>query len=146
MNRQQRGAALAVTLILLAGLGSLALTAAAAAVAALALAGHQQSAQQAFEAAEAGIAHALSRAAVTRSAGTITVTVHDRDAASPATFESRIEAVESPGALPAGFSVGEHDGAFGARHFYAVADGRAGRGAAVRIEQGFYLVGPGGGS
>lgn len=140
----QRGAALAVTLILLAGLGSLALTAAAAAVAALALAGHQQSAQQAFEAAEAGIAHALSRAALTRSAGAIAEMVHDDDAPSPATFEARIEAVALPGALPAGFSVGEHDGAFSARHYYAVADGRAGRGARVRIEQGFYLVGPGG--
>lgn len=146
MNRTQRGAALAVTMILLAGLGSLAMTAAAAAMAALALAGHQQSAQQAFEAAEAGIAHALSRAAVIRSAGTITETVHDSEAASPATFETHIEAVELPGALPAGFSVGEHDGTFSARHFYAVADGRAGRGTAVRIEQGFYLVGPGGGS
>lgn len=146
MNCRQRGAALAITLILLAGLGSLALTAAAAAVAALALAGHQQSAQQAFEAAEAGVAHALSRAAITRGVGTIAMTVHDGDAASPATFESRIEAVELPGVLPPGFSVGEHEGAFGARHFYAVADGRAGRGAMVRIEQGFYLIGPGGGS
>lgn len=146
MNRTECGAALAVTLVLLAGLGSLALTAAAAAVAALALAGHQQSAQQAFEAAEAGIAHALSRAALNRDAGVIAETVHDGDAPSPATFESRVEAVALPGALPAGFSVGEHGGAFAARHFYAIADGRAGRGARARIEQGFYLVGPGAGS
>lgn len=145
MRRNQQGAALAVTLVLLAGLGSLALTAAAAAVAALALAGHQQSAQQAFEAAEAGIAHALARAALTRGAATIAATAHDADAAVPATFEARIEAVAQPGALPVGFSVGEHDGAFAAQHYFAVADGRAGRGALVRIEQGFYLVVAGGG-
>lgn len=146
MRRAEQGAALAVTLVLLAGLGSLALTAGAAAVAALALAGHQQSAQQAFEAAEAGIAHALARAALTRGEAAIAQTVHDAEAAAPATFEARIEAASRPGTLPAGFSVGEHDGAFSARHYYAVADGRAGRGARVRLEQGFYLVVAGGGS
>jgi len=145
VSRGERGAALAVTLVLLAGLGSLALTAGAAAIAALALAGHQQSARQAFEAAEAGVAHALARTALMRDAGTIAETVHDGDAASPASFEASIEAAEGPGALPAGFSVGEHAGAFAAQHYYVTADGRAGRGVRIRIEQGFYLVTPGDG-
>lgn len=146
MRRGESGAALALTLVLLAGLGSLALTAAAAAVAALALAGHQQSAQQAFEAAEAGIAHALARAAVARDGGTIAETLHDDESPAPATFEVRTEAVALPGALPAGFSVGEHAESYAARHYVAIADGRAGRGVRARIEQGFYLVVPGGSS
>lgn len=143
MRRTQNGAALAVTLILLAGLGALAMTAAAAAVAALALAGHQQSAQQAFEAAEAGIARSLDFAARTRSAGAMVDTPYPDEANAPATFAARIVDAGMPGALPAGFSVGEHASAFTARHYFAIADGSAGRGARVRIEQGFYLVGPG---
>jgi hypothetical protein len=146
MSPTERGAALAVTLILLGGLGSLALTAAAAAVAALAVAGHQQYSQQAFEAAEAGIAHALILAAQSRSGGVIPETPHQADAAWPTAFEARTGAAALPGALPAGFSIGEHGGAFAAQHYFIVATGRAARGAQARIEQGFYLVVPGGGT
>ena len=66
MNCGERGSALVVVLVLLSGLGALALAAAAAAMTALALAGHQQMAQNAFEAAEAGIVNALLAAAETR--------------------------------------------------------------------------------
>lgn len=142
MTGRECGAALAVTLILLTGLGLLALTAAAAAITALALAGHQQSSQRAFEAAEAGIAHALVLAARAQSDGAIAETVHDGDAGSPAIFQARIERAGIPGALPAGFSIGEHSGAFATESFYVVADGRAGRGTRMRLEQGFYLVVP----
>lgn len=143
MRRCQQGAALAVTLILLSGLGALAMTAAAAAVAALALAGHQQSAQQAFEAAEAGIAHSLAYAARARNAGAIPRTPYAEGTDAPVAFEARITAAAMPGALPAGFSAGEHAGAFAARHFFVTSDGHAGRGVQVRLEQGFYLVVPG---
>jgi hypothetical protein len=143
MTRKHRGSALAITLILLAGLGTLALMAVAAAAAALALAGHQQSAQQAFESAEAGIAHALVLAARTRAAGEVEPTDPESDV-EDARFHARIVAAELPGALPAGFSVGEHSAAFAAQHYFIIADGHAARGARVRIEQGFYLVVPGG--
>jgi hypothetical protein len=63
MNRAAAGSALVVVLVLVSGLGALALAAAAASMTALALAGHQQMAQNAFEAAETGIAR-------TRSCGT----------------------------------------------------------------------------
>jgi hypothetical protein len=143
MRRVQDGAALAVTLILLAGLGALAMTAAAAAVAALALAGHQQSARQAFEAAEAGIAHSLAFAARARSEGAIAETPYPDESGAPAAFSARIVNAGAPGPLPAGFSVGEHAAAFSARHYFVTADGSASRGVQVRLEQGFYLVGPG---
>jgi Tfp pilus assembly protein PilX len=143
MRRAENGAALAVTLILLGGFGALALTAATAAVAALALAGHQQSAQQAFEAAEAGIAHSLEFAAQVRSTGVVAETPYPDEAGAATSFQARIVEAGLPGALPAGFSIGEHAGAFSARRFFAIADGNAGRGARARIEQGFYLVAPG---
>ena len=68
MNNAAKGSALVVVLVLMSGLGALALAAAAAAVTALALAGHQQMAQNAFEAAEAGIVAALLAAAEAREA------------------------------------------------------------------------------
>lgn len=139
MSLAQRGAALVVTLVLLGGLGALALTAAAAAVAALALAGHQQFTQQAFEAAEAGVAHALALAAQSRSEGVIGETPYP-DEAGAAFFEARIVRGASRGPLPAGFTIGAQPGAFGADQYFVVSDGFADRGASVRIEQGFYLV------
>ncbi len=145
MKRRARGAALAIVLLLLAGLGTLALTAVAAAAAALALAGHQQSAQQAFEAAEAGVAHALMLATRTRAAGAIEP-FNPEPGADGAQYEARIIAAESPGALPPGFSIGEHAGAFAAEHYFIIADGHSARGARARIEQGFYLVVSGAGS
>ena len=69
MKAASRGSAFVVVLVLLSGLAALALGAAAAAMTALALAGHQQMAQNAFEAAETGIAVALATAAETRDGG-----------------------------------------------------------------------------
>ncbi|MEX1994272.1 MAG: PilX N-terminal domain-containing pilus assembly protein [Steroidobacteraceae bacterium] len=142
MNRASRGSALVVTLLLLSGLGALALAAAAAATVALALSGHQQYAQQAFEAAEAGLAHALAAAAETRGAGTITDTEYPPGIAGHARFHAETRETTEPGALPAGFSIGENSDRFGTRHFYIVADGEAARGARARLEQGFYFVVP----
>lgn len=142
MRHGNRGTALVVTLVLLSGLGALALAAVAAAMTALALAGHQQMSQNAFEAAEAGIVHSLALAAIARSGGTIATTPHPGDVAGHANFHAQTVESVAPGALPEGFSVGENAGSFGARHFFIVADGSSGRGARARLEQGFYLVVP----
>ncbi len=142
MSRPESGTALVVTLVLLSGLGALALAAAAAAMTALALASHQQMAQFAFEAAEAGIVRALAQAAVARREAVLPETAHSADAAYPTTFQTETRAYSGPGALPAGFSVGENADTFAAKHYFIVADGRAGRGTRLRLEQGFYLVVP----
>jgi Tfp pilus assembly protein PilX len=140
--RKDRGVALAVTLILLSGLGALAMAAAAAAAAALSLSGHQQFVQRAFEAAEAGIAESLELAAMTRSSSAIPSSEFPTTGPILAHFEATTTADPAAGTLPVGFSVGENSGTFSARHFFIVSDGRAGRGARVRLEQGFYLVEP----
>lgn len=137
--QRQRGIALAVTLVLLSALGALALAAAAAAAAALALAGHQQFAQIAFQAAEAGIAESLLRAETVGGPGSISPTAYPQSV-ELATYEAVTSAAPQAGALPAGFTIGENAGSFVARHFFIVSDGRSGRNARVRLEQGFYLV------
>ena len=142
MTGRHRGTALVVTLVLLSGLGALALAAAAAAVTALALASHQQLAQDAFEAAEAGIAHALAQAALLRRAATIPQTRHPDEATGVASFQTETFEMTAPGALPAGFSIGENGDTFAARHYFIRSTGHAGRNARARLEQGFYFVVP----
>ncbi|MEX0733783.1 MAG: hypothetical protein WD944_09175 [Steroidobacteraceae bacterium] len=142
MKCTNRGSALVVTLVLLSGLGALALAAAAAAMAALALAGHQQMAQNAFEAAESGIVHALAQASRARRAGANAATIRPDDATAAADFRTETREAIGAGAMPTGFSVGENAGTFTARHFFITADGQSGRGAKVRLEQGFYFVVP----
>jgi hypothetical protein len=137
-----RGSALVVVLVLMSGLGALALAAAAAAMTALALAGHQQMAQNAFEAAESGIVVALLEAAETRDAGSDEATVLAEIATARAAYHTETLEAEGPGVLPPGFSIGENAGTFTARHFFVTADGESGRGARTRLEQGFYLVVP----
>jgi hypothetical protein len=44
--------------------------------------------------------------------------------------------------LPEGFTIGENDGSFAARHFFITADADSGRDTRARLEQGFYLVVP----
>ncbi len=142
MKSRDRGSALVVVLVLLSGLGALALAAAAAAMTALALAGHQQMAQNAFEAAEAGIVHALVQASSMRRPATNSASIQPDDATAAADFLTETREAAGPGALPVGFSVGENTGTFAARHFFITSDGRSGRGARARLEQGFYFVVP----
>jgi hypothetical protein len=127
---------------LLSGLGALALAAAAAAAAALALAGHQHMAQNAFEAAESGITHALAKAAATRTGATLAGSILPDDATAHAEYRTATREAPGSGALPDGFTVGENAHAFAARHYFVTADGESGRGARARLEQGFYLVVP----
>jgi Tfp pilus assembly protein PilX len=137
-----RGSALVVVLVLMSGLGALALAAAAAAMTALALAGHQQMAQNAFEAAESGIVAALLEAADAREGGTDEAAILEEIATARAAYRTETREAAGPGALPPGFSIGENAGTFTARHFFVTADGESGRGARARLEQGFYLVVP----
>ena len=137
-----RGSALVVVLVLLSGLGALALAAAAAAMTALALAGHQQMAQNAFEAAEAGIAIALVAAAQTREGGIANGEVLPDDPTAQAVWRAETREAEGAGILPTGFTLGENAGSFAARHFFITSDAGSGRGARVRLEQGFYVVVP----
>jgi len=141
MRDRSRGAALAVALVLLAGLCALGLAAAAAAVTALALAGYQQAESAALEAAEAGIALAMQ--AATENAGPgMSAMPHAVGGTSSARFESRTTELVGDGALPEGFSVGTTDGAFQSRNFLIVSQGWAVRDVRVKLEQGFYVVAP----
>ena len=140
--RRAQGSALVVVLVLLSGLGALALAAAAAAMTALALAGHQQMAENAFEAAESGIVHALLEATETRRGGSGAATILPDEATARAAYRTETREAAGPGTLPTGFSIGENVGTFTARHFFITADGNSGRGARVRLEQGFYVVVP----
>ena len=139
-----RGSSLIVVLVLMTVLGGLALAAAAAAMTALALAGHQQMAQNAFEAAESGIVTALLTAAETREGGRMEGAVLPDVATASAAWTTATVEAAGAGALPEGFTIGENAGAFAARHFFITSDGRSGRGARARLEQGFYLVVPAG--
>jgi hypothetical protein len=131
-----------VVLVLLSGIGALALAAAAAAMTALALAGHQQMAQNAFEAAESGIVAALVAAQATRAAAIATGDILPGEATAHAGWRTDTREALGVGALPVGFTIGENAGSFGARHFFITADGSSGRGARARLEQGFYVVVP----
>lgn len=142
MSARSRGSALIVVLVLLSGLAALALAAAAAAMTALALAGHQQMAQNAFEAAETGIAVALLTATETREGNTEDGEVLPEDPTAHATWHAQTQEAEGPGVLPPGFTIGENAGSFTARHFFITADASSGRGVRTRLEQGFYLVVP----
>jgi hypothetical protein len=142
MIARARGSALVVVLVLLSGIGALALAAAAAAMTALALAGHQQMAQNAFEAAESGIVDALVTALAARSGSNATGSVLPDEATARAEWRTETREAVGAGALPEGFSIGENAGSFGTRHFFITADGSSGRGARARLEQGFYVVVP----
>src|SRR5262245_40820943 len=137
-----RGSALVVVLVLLSGLGGLALAAAAAAMTALALAGHQQMVQNAFEAAESGIVASLLAATAARDGGTADDAILPDDATAHAAWHAETREAEGAGALPEGFTIGENTNSFASRHYFVTSDGDSGRGARVRLEQGFYLVVP----
>lgn len=137
----QSGVALGIVLLLLLGLALLALAGSAAAVAALAMAGLDEQRALAFEAAEAGISRALRQlatgAAVQMAPATLTPWP---DLAGQATvrIEIREDDLAQDG-LAAGFSLGAGRETFGTRRLTIVSDGRAARGAAVRLEQGIVV-------
>ena len=143
VSAETRGRRSSSSLVLLSGLGALALAAAAAAMTALALAGHQQMAQNAFEAAETGDRRrACSRHRDARRRRRREVSpARDRDGAGRVPHRDPRGA--GPGALPLGLHASARTpGTFAARHFFITADGESGRGARQRLEQGFYFVVP----
>jgi hypothetical protein len=142
MKPECKGAALAVALVLLAGLSALGLAAAAAAVTALALAGHQQGAVIALEAAEAGVAHALLAAGPHPGPAASGPLPHSVGGRTQAQFEARTMELDGNGAFPAGFSIGATDTAFHSQNYQIVSTGQATRNVRVRLEQGFYVVVP----
>lgn len=142
MKAFSKGTALAVVLVLLAGLSALTLAAAAAAITALALTGHQQGAAIAMEAAEAGIAHALRQASEQPGPAVAGPLPHHAGGTTVAHFVTRTIEMTGNGALPAGFSTGEFDTGFGSQHYLISSIGRSTRNAQVSLEQGFYVVVP----
>ena len=142
MKTLSRGSALVIVLVLLSALASLALAAAAAAMTALALAGHQQMAQNAFEAAETAIVAALVVATETREGGNAIGEILPDEPTAFAAWHAETREAEGPGILPPGFTIGENAGSFTARHFFITADASSGRGVRARLEQGFYIVAP----
>ncbi len=142
MSARAQGSALVVVLVLMSGLAALALAAAAAAMTARALAGHQQMAQNAFEAAETGISVALMTATETREGGDDEDDVLPEDPTTAAAWRTETREAEGAGTLPPGFTIGENAGSFRSRHFFITADGSSGRGVRTRLEQGFYIVVP----
>ena len=137
MRKRHGGAALGVVLLLLLGLALLALAGSAAAIAALALAGLDEQHSLAFEAAEAGITRALR---VLSNGGTLPaepLTVAPwPELESDVTMRVAIREHDPTSAgLPVGFSLGNGAAYWGTRRITIISDGRAGRGAAVRLEQ-----------
>ena len=139
-----QGMALAVTMVLLLGLAILALAGSAAAVAALSLAGLDEQASLAFEAAEAGVVRALRAFAAgdaVAAAGAFEPTWPELDPGVTTRVQLRADPGEIGATLAEGFSIGSGV-TFARRHFTLISDGRAGRGTAVRIEQGLAVIAP----
>jgi opacity protein-like surface antigen len=129
--------ALAVVLILLSGLALLAVAGLGGALASVALSGFDEQSALAFEAAEAGVARSL------RSGAAIATAVPAWPALLPDVTTRTEILADPPGgdtAWPEGFSVGAGGEAFVTSHRTIRAEGRARRGAVVRIEQGYFVI------
>lgn len=140
--KRPAGSALAALLILLVAFALLALSALAVSVASLATAGQAAQSAQAQEAAEAAIA------AVLRG---WPAAAQDRppspawpDAPSWITADARVarDPPEAAGAWAFGTSLADDGEGLVARHYTVTATGRARRGAAVTLEQGFSVLEP----
>lgn len=137
MKQPSRGMALAVTLVLLLGLSLLAVAGLASAVASLALSGFEEQSTLAFEAAEAGIAQTIRLGS----------SLPEPVPAWPSLFPEvtiRTEIVPDRAAgdtgWPEGFSIGSGSASFRLDHFTIRSEGRAGRGARVRLDQDMAVV------
>jgi hypothetical protein len=136
LGGRQRGATLIVGLVLLSALTLLATSAMTTATVELVIADNARFRQQAFEAAESGIAIAMpSHASAAAPAQSFAVAFDDGSAAQAAVAFHAVTPVPD-----AAFSMGSNPGMLEARHFEIVSAGRAARGAAARHRQGFYVV------
>jgi hypothetical protein len=139
MNTNSRGVSLVIVLLLMAGVMLLAVSGLGGAIASMAMADLDERAARAFEAAEAGVARTLdSGTAVWPAAAPWPST-------DPAVTVRTVIRHDPPPQAPAwthGFSFGTGGGGFVLHHGSILAEGSAGRGTLVRIEQGFAVVGP----
>jgi Tfp pilus assembly protein PilX len=141
---RQPGAALVVGLLLLLVLTVLAISGMTMATLDLQMAGNHQFEERAFQAAEAGIERAISAGVFKTNAPTVQAAVAVA-AGSEDTLEYTITFAEDHGVTPVprgGYSLGT---GFEAYHFEIASTGSSRRGAESVHEQGFYIVGPGGG-
>jgi type II secretory pathway pseudopilin PulG len=139
MNTRCRGVSLVIVLLLLAGIMLLAVSGLGGAIASMAMADLDERAARAFEAAEAGVSRTLgSGAAVSPAAAPWPST----DPAVTVQTQIRHDPPPQAPASPYGFSLGTGGGGFVLHHGSILAEGSAGRGTLVRIEQGFAIVGP----
>jgi len=141
-RRPEDGVALGVVMLLLLGLALLALAGSGAALAALALAGLDEQHALAFEAAEAGLARSLRLLAEGADAAALAGT----EVTWPGLTDgvtTRVGLREEPPVTtgpPEGFSLGAGEQGYVTQRLVIVSDGRARRGAAVRLEQEVALL------
>ena len=143
-HRRERGAALVIGLILLLVLTILAVSGVVTSTVELREVGDQQEQESAFQAADSAIERAMSGTALSTSADTVVArqpvdAVNDPDGPE-LEFTVRYRG-ESP-IIGGGSSL---TSGLQAYHFEAEASGFAPGGAVSEHEQGFYIVGPGGG-
>jgi type II secretory pathway pseudopilin PulG len=140
--RRAAGQALATLLILLVAFALLALSAMATALAGLAAAGQETEAALAQEAAEAAIAGVLRDWPATRDGHPPAPAWPDLPSAVTASARVQRDPPEAATAWASGMSLGDDGEGLELRHYGVVATGRARRGAAVALEQGFTVVEP----
>jgi type IV pilus assembly protein PilX len=151
---RQRGAALAIGLILLLVLTILAITGMSTATLELRMAGNKQYQERAFEAAEVGIERAMNSGLYNTGVPTLcpgpgcpqgnTVPNTAVDAADRDSFEFEMNFDTNTGATAVpggGYSLGTGLQAY---HFVIESTGESARGAESQNVQSFYIVGPGG--
>ena len=136
------GSALATLLVLLVAFALVALSAMAAAVAALATAGQAAQSALAQEAAEAAIAGVLAGWPAGAAGRPPSPAWPDRPAEVTAQAEVQRDPPEAAQSWAAGTSLGDDGDGLVARHYTVLATGRARRGAAVTLEQGFTVLEP----
>lgn len=149
MRARARGAALVVSLSLLAIVTLLAIAGMNAATLELQMAGNAQAARRALQAADHAIADALTKANydVTAVVATPPTPIDSSNPSDADWFSSVTAADASPGGItnaPSESSIGEGLGALRAYHFNIVATGASSRNAVATATQSFYIIGPGG--
>lgn len=134
-----RGVSLVIVLLLLAGIMLLAVSGLGGALAAISLVNLEERSARAFEAAEAGVIRSLYGGAAVSPA---TAPWPSADPTVTVRTDMRQDPPAWPPAWPSGFSLGTTGHGFVLHHGTVLAEGRAGLGTLVRIEQGFVVIAP----
>lgn len=139
MSPRGRGSALAIVMLLLLGISLLATSGLAGAVASLVLSGFEEQHSLAFEAAEAAVSRTLSTGKPVQPSAPLWTAMPPEVVAHS---EVRHDPPGRDESWADGFSTGTGGTAFVLRHHEVRAEGGAGRGATVVIEQGFVTLVP----